>query len=127
MSNISHLLSITFLSSALLLAAVEPANAQSKTVSLGLINAQTVAVTDSGGSQMKGGIVVRFTSTTNQVQSFGISNEAGILVTPLPVGRYCYDAFSSTGVRLQTKRQAADRCFVLKKGEDLTIGVEVRP
>jgi hypothetical protein len=127
MSNISHLLSIAFLSSAVLLAAIEPATAQSKALSLGLVNAQTVVVTNSGDSQMKGGIVVRFTSTTNQVQSFGISNEAGILVSPLPAGRYCYDAFSSSGARLQMKRQAAQRCFVLKRGEDLTIGVEFRP
>jgi hypothetical protein len=63
---------------------------------------------------MIGGVVVRVTNRSENVQSFGVSNEAGILVMPLPVGRHCYDAFSEKGVALSMRRVSKDRCFSIE-------------
>lgn len=98
--------------------------AEATRIDLGLVNVQTVAVSKAGESRMSPGIVVRVTNRSTRTQSLGISNEAGILVLPLPPGRYCYDAFSEQGVALTMRRPPRDRCFSIAKDAIETIGVE---
>lgn len=62
----------------------------------------------------------------NNIQSFGLSNEGGIIVMPLPPGRYCYDAFTDKGKSLEMVHNPSERCFSLKKDSVETIGVEFR-
>ena len=90
---------------------------------LGFVHIETIAVGDSGEGHHKSGIVVRLTSRENKVESFGISNEAGVLIAPLPPGQYCYDAFSDAGRHLKMNRPAVERCFEVQAGKDVEVGV----
>ena len=92
-------------------------------ISLGFVNIETIAIGDSGEGHHQSGIVVRLTSRANRVESFGISNEAGVLIAPLPPGRYCYEAFSDAGRHLKMNRPAVERCFEVQAGEDVEVGV----
>jgi hypothetical protein len=87
---------------------------------------ETLRVSEAGGKHLPF-VVVRVTKKTNDVQSFGISNEAGVLGMPLPPGEYCYDAFSRTGNSLQMNRLPSERCFALKAGQTEEVGVGVKP
>jgi hypothetical protein len=72
-------------------------------------------------------VVVRVTNKANDVRSFGISNEAGVLGMPLPPGQYCYDAFSRSGKSFQMNRPPAERCFAVQAGQTEEVGVAVKP
>ena|ERR1043166_3567314 len=124
MSKLSLLLCIVFLSNTALPQEKRPGSWQN--LALGMVNIQTVAVSD-GESHLKSGVVVRLTSSAEKVRSYALSNEAGIAVVPLPVGTYCYDAFSQSGQPLQMKRASPDRCFAVKKGQISNVGVEFKP
>jgi hypothetical protein len=124
MLTFKTLLSIAFLSGSLLFA-TEPSASDSKDIPLGLVQFETLATTDNGGTHSPY-IVVRVTSQANKVQSFGISNEAGTLVAPLPPGEYCYDAFSKTGHHLRMNRPPSERCFSVKEGQVVEVGVGFR-
>ncbi len=91
---------------------------------LGLVNALVVFAGEGGRSHAVG-IVVRVIGQSGTVQSFGISNEAGVVVMPLPPGRYCHDAFSMSGTPLESAQEDAARCFEVKRDTVVTIGVEV--
>jgi hypothetical protein len=124
MLTFNRLLSIAFLSSALLLSA-EPTADGPGDIKLGLVQFETLTVTDNGGSHSSF-IVVRVTDQSNKVQSFGLSNDAGQLGMPLPPGEYCYDAFSKTGQHLRMNRQPSERCFSVKEGQFEEVGVGFR-
>jgi hypothetical protein len=96
-----------------------------RNLSLGYANIQTVTVTKDGKSTIRPEIVVSVSDEQSKVRSFGTTNETGILVMPLPVGRYCYDAFSDTGKALTMVRKPADRCFSVKRDEIVNVGVEI--
>ena len=121
-----RLLFIGFLSSGAILAA-DKTNppAHQGDIRLGFVHFETIAVSDSEGLH-KPDIVVRVASRTTKMQSFGISNEAGVLILPLPPGGYCYEAFSATGRRLKMKRPPVERCFDVGTGKDIEVGVEFK-
>jgi hypothetical protein len=121
MSKLSLLLFIVFLSSSASSQEKRPGSSQN--LALGMVNIQTVAV-GGGESHLKSGVVVRLTSRVTKVQSYALSNAAGIVVVPLPPGSYCYDAFSQAGQPLQMKRPSRERCFSVKKGQVAEVGVE---
>ncbi len=124
MAKSRHLLLIAFLSSSLALVAQVGAQ-KTQDLKFGVVNFQTISVASSGESHMKGGIVLRVTNSSTKIQSFGISNETGILVMPLPAGEYCYDAFSDTGRAFTMTKKKEDRCFAVKHGTVETVGVGV--
>jgi len=120
-----HLLFITFLSSGSILAAGQTSTpALQGEIALGFVHFETIAVGDTREGYHKPDIVVRVTNRVNKLQSFGISNEAGVLIEPLPPGKYCYEAFSATGHHLKMTRPAAERCFDIQAGKDIDVGVE---
>lgn len=125
MSTSSRLLFIVFLSSAMLFAArsgpTEPSD-----LALGLAQFETVTVTQKGGEHSPY-VVVRVTRRGDKIQSFGLSNEAGVLGMPLPPGQYCYDAFSRTGHRLEMNRPESERCFAVTEGHVTEVGVGFKP
>jgi hypothetical protein len=121
MLTFNRLLFIAFLSSSLLLATEQRA-IDSKDITLGLVQFETY--NEVAHSPY---MVVRVTSQADRVQSFGISNEAGVLGMPLPPGKYCYDAFSQAGHHLRMKRPPSERCFSVKKGQVVEVGVEFKP
>jgi len=90
---------------------------------LGFVHIETIAVGDRGEGHHKSGIVVLMTNRANKVESFGISNEAGILIEPLRPGEYCYEAFSDAGRHLKMNRPALERCFEVQAGKDVEVGV----
>ena len=90
---------------------------------LGFVHIETIAVGDRGEGHHKSGIVVRMTNGRTKVESFGISNEAGVLIEPVPPGEYCYEAFSDTGRHLKMNRPAVERCFEVQAGKDVEVGV----
>jgi hypothetical protein len=116
------LLSMCLLGSSLCL--VDEALSQKRT-GFGLANIEVVAVGSSDDSHILPHVVVRIAGRKNKVQSYGLSNESGIIVMPLPPGSYCYDAFSEAGVVLNLRRKASERCFSIEKDSYETIGVEV--
>lgn len=98
----------------------------SSDIPLGMAQFETVAVAENGGNHSPY-IVVKVTNQTNQIESFGLSNEAGVLGMPLPPGKYCYEAFSKAGRHLDMNRPQADRCFDVKKGQTVEVGVGFKP
>jgi hypothetical protein len=124
MLNFNRLLSIVFLSNALLLSAGQVADGPDD-IKLGLVQFETLSVTDKGGTHSPF-IAVRVLNQNNKVQSFGLSNEAGFLGMPLPPGDYCFDAFSKGGHALRMNRQPSDRCFSVKEGQFIEVGVGFR-
>jgi hypothetical protein len=93
---------------------------------LGFVHIETIAVGVTGEGHHKSGIVVRVTNQKNKVDSFGISNEAGVLIEPLPPGEYCYEAFSDAGRHLKMNRPAVERCFEVQAGKGVEVGVEFK-
>ena len=93
---------------------------------LGFVHIETIAVGDSGEGHHKSRIVVKITNRAKTVESFGISNEAGVLIEPLPPGQYCYEAFSDAGRHLKMNRPAVERCFEVQAGKDVEVGVGFR-
>lgn len=124
--SIIHLRAYTrYLSSIALLSAVI-CLAQSKPVSLGSVSLQTVAVSKDGSSRMAGGIIVRFFSKKRRAESFVLSSDAGIQVVPLRPGRYCYEGFSAKGEPLELIRPSKERCFTVRPGQLVEVGVEFK-
>jgi hypothetical protein len=122
-----RLLFIVFLSSGSTLAAGQTsAPALPEDIVLGFVHFETIAVADTREGYHKPDVVVRTTNRKNKMQSLGISNEAGVLIQPLPPGKYCYDAFSATGRHLTMKRPPAERCFDVEAGKDVEVGVEYK-
>jgi hypothetical protein len=120
-----RLLFIVFLSSGSILTAGQDSFPPPEgDIALGFVHFETIAVGDTGEGHHRPDIVVRTTNQTSRIQTFGISNEAGVLIEPLPPGRYCYEAFSATGRHLKMKRPAAERCFDVEAGKDGEVGVE---
>jgi hypothetical protein len=95
-----------------------------KDLVLGFANIQSVIAAPAGPAEIAKGIVIRITDS-KKIQSFGVTNEVGILVMPLPPGRYCFDAFSQNGKPLQLVQQPSDRCFSMKKASTTEVGVEL--
>jgi hypothetical protein len=102
-----------------------PTTSGPEDIKLGLIQFETMTVTDMGGTHSPF-VVVRVTDQSSKVQSFGLSNDAGYLGMPLPPGNYCYDAFSKTGQHLRMNREPSERCFSVKEGEFVNVGVGYR-
>jgi hypothetical protein len=125
MLTFNHLLSIAFLSGASLLTLGHAAS-DVHDIALGSAQFETVTVTPAGAKHAPY-IVVRVTNHSSKVQSFGLSNEFGVLGMPLPPGKYYYDAFSPAGHHLQMSRPEAERWFEVRKGETVEVGVEVKP
>ncbi len=120
------LLSIAFLCSSVTLLASQKGAEPTRDLALGMVQFETVVVADGGGGHHRSGVVVQTTERKNKTQSFGISNEAGVVVMPLPQGEYCYDAFSRSGQHLELERPASERCFSVKKGQNVEVGVGFR-
>lgn len=99
------------------------ARSDAKDVNLAIVNVQTVVLLPSGEYRMSPYIVVKVTDEKARIQSFGLSGEIGILLLPLPPGRYCYDAFSRSGRALKMVRPRAERCFMATQEPETTIGV----
>jgi hypothetical protein len=72
-------------------------------------------------------VVVRAIHKTDKIESFGLSNEAGVLGMPLPPGEYCYDAFSKTGHHLDMNRPESERCFNVEENQVTEVGVGLKP
>ena len=94
-------------------------------IQLGFASIEVVAVKSNGESQHKAGIVVKISGTTNNVQSYGLSIDPGLIVMPLPPGKYYYDAFSNDGEKLQLRRESSKRYFSINKGETTIVGIEI--
>jgi hypothetical protein len=124
MWTLSRLLSIAFLSSALCFFGVS-SGLERPDIQLGFVQFETLRVSESGGKHLPF-VVVRVTNKANDVQSFGISNEAGVLGMPLPPGQYCYDAFSRNGSSFQMNRSPSDRCFTVRADQTEEVGVGVK-
>jgi hypothetical protein len=125
MLKFKRLLFIAFLSTGTILATQQTAsNALQEDVVIVFAHLETIAIGVSGEGHHKPDIVVRMTNRSNKIDSFGVSNEAGVLIAPLPPGRYCYEAFDATGHHLKMKRPAAERCFEVEGGKDVEVGVE---
>jgi hypothetical protein len=122
---LKHLCSIAFLGSVTLFAAAWNTSTASD-IPLGLVQFETVTVAANGGTHLPY-IVVRVTNQTNRIESFGLSNEAGVLEMPVPPGRYCYEAFSQAGHHLVMNRPKAERCFSVKKEQTVEVGVGLKP
>jgi hypothetical protein len=121
---LSRLLSAAFLSSALCFSALS--GPERPDIQLGFVQFETLRVSEAGGKHLPF-VVVRVTSKANDVQSFGISNEASVLGMPLPPGRYCYDAFTRSGNSFQMNRPPTERCFAVQAGQTEGVGVGVKP
>ena len=91
---------------------------------LGMANMQSVIAAPAGPAEIAAGIVIR-TRDTKDLQSFGVTNEVGILVMPLPVGRYCFDAFTQEGKALRLVREPSQRCFSIRRDQVAEVGVEL--
>jgi hypothetical protein len=128
MSKSSRLLFIAFLSSNLTLGVAQTrvTGKPEGDISLGLANFQTVSV-GPNGSHMSPYVIVRVESRSTNLQSFGLSNEAGVVGMPLPPGEYCYAAFSKEGRYLKMKRPRSERCFGVAKDQVVEVGVEFNP
>jgi hypothetical protein len=97
---------------------------QAKEISLGFVLLQTVSVDKSDSSKLSPGIVVRFFNKSTKSEMFAITNDVGFAQVPLRPGTYCYDAYSSTGHQFQMKRPESERCFDVRAGKDVEVGVE---
>jgi hypothetical protein len=126
MLTLSRPLSIAFLSSALLFAATREQASAPPDIALGMALFETLTVTATGGTH-RPYTVVRVMNQRTKVRSFGLSNEAGGLGMPLPPGKYCFDAFTRNGHHLQMNRPPAERCFEVKEGKDVEVGVGFKP
>lgn len=94
-------------------------------IELGSAYIQVVAVDANSKSTLASDVVVRIIGEKNKVESYAISNEAGLIYyMPLPPGRYCYDAFTKNGKALRMVRKPSERCFSLDKDSEVNIGVE---
>jgi hypothetical protein len=120
MLTFNRILFIASLSSLLFLA-IGQGRGDSKDIALGLASFETFD--EVGHSPF---MVVRVVSQTSPIQSFGLSNEAGVLGMPLPPGNYCYDAFSKAGHAFQMNRPQPERCFSVRKDQVVEVGVKVR-
>ena len=115
--------------SSVILALLQPqATSTAKDLELGTVFMVSTSGPDRGPGEIITDIVVRVTDSKS-VQSFGITNEAGVLAMPLPPGRYCWDAFSKTGKALRTNRPPQNRCFQVSASEirEVAVGLEVNP
>lgn len=122
MSSSRVRISIAFLTS-LAVPVAGDARAGTKDVDITIVNVQTAAVSFAGEYRMSPHVVVRVINGKDGIRSFGLSSEAGILLLPLPPGRYCYDAFSPRGRALRMVRPSAERCFTATRDGETTIGV----
>jgi hypothetical protein len=113
---------LILLTSCVLFLVIRIRASESNDVALGLVQFETVVVDDHGGHHRQN-VVVRVTSEKDRVQSFGISNEAGLVFMPLPTGRYTFDALSQTGHPLKMKRPEDERWFDVREGQDTDVGV----
>lgn len=119
------LLTTVLLSSNVMSLSPEKEELTLKDIEFGAAYFQVVAVDADGISTLAPGIVVRITGQKNKVQSYAVSNEAGLIYyMPLPPGRYCYEAFTKTGKSLRMVRKPPKRCFSLGKDSEVNIGVE---
>lgn len=120
---------IVLLSSLILALLRSQVGATAKDLELGTVfMVSKTGAPDRGRAEVITDIVVRVTDSKT-VQSFGITNEAGVLAMPLPAGRYCWDAFSKTGKALRMNRPPQDRCFQVRRNEirEVGIGLGVSP
>jgi hypothetical protein len=125
MRQIYHLLNIIILLNSGFNAAIHSGMASdSKNLDFGMANIEAVAVDINGKSTIAPDIIIRITAKGTRVESYGMSDEGGMILMPLPPGRYCYEAYSERGRPLKMIRKPSDRCFTLKKNSELTIGVE---
>ena len=94
-------------------------------IQLGFVQFETLRVSEAGGKHLPF-VVTRVTNKANNVENFGISNEAGVLGMPLPPGQYCYDAFSRNGNSFKMNRPPSERCFAVQADQTEEVGVGVR-
>jgi hypothetical protein len=96
-------------------------------VALGLVSLELRPVgRDVLPSKVGAGIVVRITGESNSVQSWGISNEAGIVIMPLPPGDYCYALYTRAGIPLQLERRGFSPCLTVVETQVTQVGLEYR-
>jgi hypothetical protein len=115
--------------SSVILAVPQPQAVVAKDLDLGTVfMVSSTGAPDRGRAEIISDVVVRVTDSKS-VQSFGITNETGVLAMPLPPGRYCWDAFSKTGKALRMNRPPEDRCFQVRRNEirEVGIGLGVSP
>lgn len=95
-----------------------------KNIDLGQANIEVVSIDTNNKRAMAPGIVIRIVGKKNNVESFGLSNEGGMILMPLPPGDYCYEAFTYEGKGLPLVRKGSRRCFSIEKDLEKTIGIE---
>ena len=91
----------------------------------GFASIEVLAIDDSGSWIHLRNIVIRISDKKHSVRSYGLSNEMGLVVMPLPPGKYCYDAFSSTGEVLQTRRKGSEKCFSILKSKAEAVNITI--
>jgi hypothetical protein len=100
------------------------ASEKTNPMKLGFVNCQTSQMPKVAGEreQMAPGVVVRFTNKAGTRESFGVSNQIGVVVVPLRPGEYCYEAYNHKGQPLNLDPEQ-DRCFEVEEGKYVTVGV----
>jgi hypothetical protein len=98
---------------------------KSKSIQLGFASIEVLYINAAGESHHMPNAVIRISGQQNRVQSYGVSNEAGLIIMPLPPGKYCYDAFSAKGEYLPMRRKGSERCFTVENDDARTIGIEI--
>lgn len=97
-----------------------------ESIRLGYANLAVVSIDVAEKRVMAPGVVVRVRGQKSSVESYGVSNEGGMILMPLPPGQYCYDAFTYDGNSLELLRKGSGRCFSIERNSEETIGVEFR-
>jgi hypothetical protein len=124
---LSHLLFTVLLASAAQGTPKEPSAVDSGDIPLGVVQFETLALADDHYHWKHSPfIVVRATNRRTKTESFGLSDEIGRLLMPLPPGEYRWDAFSQDGKRLRLVRPVSERDFPVKKAEVIEVGVELK-
>lgn len=121
--NLRKIIRISVILTAVMIAVISHGGNQGD-IPLGFVNCATVRAARIRGSEQENvlGLVVRFTDRTNRRESFGVSNHVGLVVVPLRPGKYCVDALDQNG-RFVKQDPEQSRCFELKAGETITLGV----
>lgn len=116
--------SIKFLSSFIFILSLL-CNAQTKApdLELGLVQFSSATVFDGKTSHTVPGIVLVVKGKNNGVQSFGITNEAGVLAMPLPPGDYSLAAYTEKGKYVKIERP--ELIFHVSKNQLTEVGIEI--
>ena len=114
-----------FLLGGALLTTVVPAE-RPQPINIGYAIVQTVAAPAVQGDSehFVPRVFVRMYNLKEGRESFGVSNQDGMLMVPLRPGSYCFEAFNRKGMPLELT-SSQKRCFELTADRDVDVGVEL--